>query len=96
MIDLASLAFTFALTALSPFTSTPRVAETFTDPMPPSQSAAQATLIPAVAATYDSVSQCVVTYDPLTNRTLSITLPDPSVPQYDYCVAYLRGETFNG
>lgn len=91
MIDPISLALTALAAASQYLTTNPRTPyETFSDP-------ATATVgVSAIAATYDPVTQCVVTYDPATNQVLSVTLPDPSVPEYDYCLAHMNGETFNG
>ena len=105
MIDPVAL-IQLALTAGSQWlANNPRTPyETFSDPAPQStQSTAasgRATVgVSAIAATYDPVTQCVVTYtyspegEPI---LLSVTLPDPSVPEYDYCLAHMKGQTFNG
>lgn len=52
--------------------------------------------VSAIAATYDSESQCIHVYDPLTSLVLRVEIPNPSLPEYTHCVAYLNGETFNG
>ena len=108
MIDPVAL-IQLALTAGSQWlANNPRTPyETFSDPAPQStQSTAAATdsgsvgasSVSAQAATYDS-NGCVVTYtyspegEPI---LLSVTLPDPLVPEYDYCLAHMNGETFNG
>lgn len=92
MIDPVAL-IQLALTAGSHWlANNPRTTvETFSDPAP-------SVGVSAIAATYDQYG-CVVTYtyspegEPI---LLSVTLPDPSVPEYDYCLAHMNGETFNG
>lgn len=102
MIDPIAL-IQLALTAGSQWlANNPRTPyETFSDPSPQSTAASGSASVgvSAIAATYDPVTQCVVTYtytqtgEPI---LLSVTLPDPSVPEYDYCLAHMNGETFNG
>ena len=101
MIDPVAL-IQLALTAGSQWlANNPRTPyETFSDPAPQSTQSTSSNSpsvgVSAIAATYDPYTQCVVTYDPATNQVLSVTLPDPSVPEYDYCLAHMNGETFNG
>ena len=102
MIDPIAL-IQLALTAGSQYlTTNPRTPyETFSDPAPQSTAASGSASVgvSAIAATYDPVNQCVVThtYSPEGEPILlSVTLPDPLVPEYDYCLAHMNGQTFNG
>lgn len=63
---------------------------------PTFQDSNSAVLLPATAAHIDPSTSCVVYTDPATNSVLRVELPHPSTPDYDYCYAYLTGETFNG
>ena len=101
MIDPVAL-IQLALTAGSQWlANNPRTPyETFSDHAPQSTAASGSASVgvSAIAATYDS-NGCVVTYtyspegEPI---LLSVTLPDPSVPEYDYCLAHMNGQTFTG
>lgn len=100
MIDPIAL-IQLALTSASQWLATnPRTPyETFSDPPVASLSCVGDACVSAQAIMYDPVTQCVVTYtyspkgEPI---LLSVTLPDPSVPEYDYCLAHMNGQTFTG